>query len=153
MANIAPWKTGRAGLTGYNSIRARFEVLMSHDSRFPDPRHTWHKVFERLYHEDHILYARMNNFSTVQAFLATALAFTTSATTICQKHQPCGVVRSTDSTCESSHRARRSSRGPETVARHLWNVSLRSALRQCSRLPVARFPANAASPTFHLNFK
>ena len=36
---------------------------------------------ERLYHEDHILYARMNNFSTVQAFLATALAFTTSATT------------------------------------------------------------------------
>jgi hypothetical protein len=47
----------------------------------PDPKHAWHKVLERLYHEDHILYARMNNFSTVQAFLATALAFTTSATT------------------------------------------------------------------------
>jgi hypothetical protein len=47
----------------------------------PDPNHAWHKVLERLYHEDHILYARMNNFSTVQAFLATALAFTTSATT------------------------------------------------------------------------
>ena len=46
-----------------------------------DPNHAWHKVLERLYHEDHILYARMNNFSTVQAFLATALAFTTSATT------------------------------------------------------------------------
>ena len=29
----------------------------------------------------HILYARMNNFSTVQAFLATAMAFTTSTTT------------------------------------------------------------------------
>jgi hypothetical protein len=34
-----------------------------------------------VYHEDHILYARMNNFTTVQAFLATALAFATSATT------------------------------------------------------------------------
>jgi len=54
---------------------------MSHDTKFPDPMHVWHKVLERLYHEDHILYARMNNFSTVQAFLATALAFTTSATT------------------------------------------------------------------------
>ncbi len=54
---------------------------MSYDSRFPDPKQAWQKVLERLYHEDHILYARMNNFSTVQAFLATALAFTTSATT------------------------------------------------------------------------
>ncbi len=54
---------------------------MSYDSKFPDPKHAWQKVLERLYHEDHILYARMNNFSTVQAFLATALAFTTSATT------------------------------------------------------------------------
>ncbi len=54
---------------------------MSYDSKFPDPKTAWHKVLERLYHEDHILYARMNNFSTVQAFLATALAFTTSATT------------------------------------------------------------------------
>jgi hypothetical protein len=50
-------------------------------SKVPDPRFAWQKVLERLYHEDHILYARMNNFSTVQAFLATALAFTTSATT------------------------------------------------------------------------
>ena len=57
------------------------EVVMSYDSRFPDPKQAWHKVLERVYHEDHILYARMNNFSTVQAFLATALAFTTSATT------------------------------------------------------------------------
>ena len=54
---------------------------MSYDSKFPDPKYAWQKVLERLYHEDHILYARMNNFSTVQAFLATALAFTTSATT------------------------------------------------------------------------
>ena len=54
---------------------------MNFDSKFPDPLTAWHKVLERLYHEDHILYARMNNFSTVQAFLATALAFTTSATT------------------------------------------------------------------------
>lgn len=54
---------------------------MSHDAQFADPKLSWHKVLERLYHEDHILYARMNNFSTVQAFLATALAFTTSATT------------------------------------------------------------------------
>ena len=54
---------------------------MSYDARVPDPLHAWSKVLERLYHEDHILYARMNNFSTVQAFLATALAFTTSATT------------------------------------------------------------------------
>lgn len=51
------------------------------DTNFPDPKLAWHKVLERLYHEDHILYARMNNFSTVQAFLATALAFTTAATT------------------------------------------------------------------------
>ncbi len=50
-------------------------------AKFSDPKTSWHKVLERLYHEDHILYARMNNFSTVQAFLATALAFTTSATT------------------------------------------------------------------------
>jgi hypothetical protein len=49
--------------------------------KVPDPVFAWQKVLERLYHEDHILYARMNNFSTVQAFLATALAFTTSATT------------------------------------------------------------------------
>jgi len=54
---------------------------MSDELSFPDPKLAWHKVLERLYHEDHILYARMNNFSTVQAFLATALAFTTSATT------------------------------------------------------------------------
>ena len=54
---------------------------MSYDANFPDPKQAWHKVLERLYHEDHILYARMNNFSTVQAFLATALAFATSATT------------------------------------------------------------------------
>jgi hypothetical protein len=59
----------------------QFEVVMSYDSKFSDPKLSWHKVLERLYHEDHILYARMNNFSTVQAFLATALAFTTSATT------------------------------------------------------------------------
>jgi hypothetical protein len=44
------------------------------------PKEAWLKVLERLYHEDHILYARMNNFSTVQAFLATALAFTTART-------------------------------------------------------------------------
>lgn len=54
---------------------------MSYDSKVSDPKQAWHKVLERLYHEDHIIYARMNNFSTVQAFLATALAFTTSATT------------------------------------------------------------------------
>jgi hypothetical protein len=54
---------------------------MNISSRFPDPKSAAHKVLERLYHEDHILYARMNNFSTVQAFLATALAFTTAATT------------------------------------------------------------------------
>ncbi|HXX16631.1 MAG TPA: hypothetical protein VEJ47_17150 [Candidatus Eremiobacteraceae bacterium] len=53
---------------------------MTDHSKFPDPKNAWLKVLERLYHEDHILYARMNNFSTVQAFLATALAFTTSAT-------------------------------------------------------------------------
>jgi hypothetical protein len=63
------------------SDRALFENVMTYDSKFPDPKQAWHKVLERLYHEDHILYARMNNFSTVQAFLATALAFTTSATT------------------------------------------------------------------------
>jgi hypothetical protein len=60
---------------------ARFEVVMSYNSKLPDPKQAWNKILERLYHEDHILYARMNNFSTVQAFLATALAFTTSATT------------------------------------------------------------------------
>jgi len=54
---------------------------MSNDPKSSDPKQSWHKVLERLYHEDHILYARMNNFSTVQAFLATALAFTTAATT------------------------------------------------------------------------
>jgi hypothetical protein len=54
---------------------------MSDDPKLPDAKHAWNKVLERLYHEDHILYARMNNFSTVQAFLATALAFATSATT------------------------------------------------------------------------
>ncbi len=54
---------------------------MSDETKFPDPKQAWLKVLERLYHEDHILYARMNNFSTVQAFLATALAFTTAATT------------------------------------------------------------------------
>lgn len=54
---------------------------MGPESTFPDVKHSWHRVLERLYHEDHILYARMNNFSTVQAFLATALAFTTSGTT------------------------------------------------------------------------
>jgi hypothetical protein len=54
---------------------------MSVDFRSVDPKEAWLKVLERLYHEDHILYARMNNFSTVQAFLATALAFTTSGTT------------------------------------------------------------------------
>ena len=60
---------------------ARIEIIMSNDIKLPDPKQAWSKVLERLYHEDHILYARMNNFSTVQAFLATALAFTTSATT------------------------------------------------------------------------
>ena len=59
---------------------ALIEIAMS-DSKLSDPRQAWSRVLERLYHEDHILYARMNNFSTVQAFLATALAFTTSATT------------------------------------------------------------------------
>lgn len=54
---------------------------MSDGSTLSDAKQSWHKVLERLYHEDHILYARMNNFSTVQAFLATALAFTTAATT------------------------------------------------------------------------
>jgi hypothetical protein len=60
---------------------APVEGGMPGESKFADPKAAWHKVLERLYHEDHILYARMNNFSTVQAFLATALAFTTSATT------------------------------------------------------------------------
>ena len=60
---------------------ALFQTVTTYDSKFPDPKNAWHKVLERLYHEDHILYARMNNFSTVQAFLATALAFTTAATT------------------------------------------------------------------------
>jgi hypothetical protein len=64
-----------------HSGQGRCLDVMSHDSKFPDPKNSWHRVLERLYHEDHILYARMNNFSTVQAFLATALAFTTSATT------------------------------------------------------------------------
>jgi hypothetical protein len=55
---------------------------MDDGTKLNDPKHTWQKVLERVYHEDHILYARMNNFSTVQAFLATALAFTTSGTTL-----------------------------------------------------------------------
>jgi hypothetical protein len=55
--------------------------MMSDPPKLLDPKQASHKVLERLYHEDHILYARMNNFSTVQAFLATALAFTTAATT------------------------------------------------------------------------
>jgi hypothetical protein len=38
---------------------------MSYDSEVPDPLHAWHKVLERLYHGDHILYARMNSFFTV----------------------------------------------------------------------------------------
>jgi uncharacterized protein YhhL (DUF1145 family) len=54
---------------------------MSSNSKLPDPKQAWSKILERLYHEEQILYARMNNFTTVQAFLATALAFTTSATT------------------------------------------------------------------------
>ena len=54
---------------------------MSYEAKLPDPKQAWYKILERLYHEDHILYARMNNFTTVQAFLATALAFATSATT------------------------------------------------------------------------
>jgi hypothetical protein len=54
---------------------------MSYNSKLPDPKHAWSKILERLYHEDQILYARMNNFTTVQAFLATALAFATSGTT------------------------------------------------------------------------
>ncbi len=54
---------------------------MSYNSKVPDPKQAWNKILERLYHEDNILYARMNNFTTVQAFLATALAFATSATT------------------------------------------------------------------------
>ncbi len=54
---------------------------MSYNSKLPDPKQAWYKILERVYHEDHILYARMNNFSTVQAFLATALAFATSSTT------------------------------------------------------------------------
>ena len=54
---------------------------MSYDPALPDPKQAWTKILERLYHEDQILYARMNNFTTVQAFLATALAFATSATT------------------------------------------------------------------------
>jgi len=54
---------------------------MGYNKELPDAKHAWQRVLERLYHEDHILYARMNNFSTAQAFLATALAFTTSATT------------------------------------------------------------------------
>jgi uncharacterized protein YhhL (DUF1145 family) len=54
---------------------------MSSNSKVPDPKQAWHKILERLYHEDNILYARINNFTTVQAFLATALAFATSATT------------------------------------------------------------------------
>ncbi len=54
---------------------------MSYNSKLPDPKQAWSKILERLYHEDHILYARINNFTTVQAFLATALAFATSATT------------------------------------------------------------------------
>jgi hypothetical protein len=54
---------------------------MSNELKLPDPKQAWSRILERLYHEDHILYARINNFTTVQAFLATALAFATSATT------------------------------------------------------------------------
>jgi len=32
---------------------------MSDETKFPDPKQAWLKVLERLYHEDHILYARM----------------------------------------------------------------------------------------------
>jgi hypothetical protein len=55
--------------------------MMSHRAELPDPKQAWAKILDRLYHEDEILYARINNFTTVQAFLATALAFGTSATT------------------------------------------------------------------------
>ena len=54
---------------------------MSYNSKLPDPQQAWSQDSRCLYHEDEILYARMNNFSTVQAFLATAVAFATSATT------------------------------------------------------------------------
>jgi hypothetical protein len=54
---------------------------MSYELKLPDPKQAWYKILERVYHEDHILYARMNNFTTVQAFLVTALAFATSSTT------------------------------------------------------------------------
>jgi len=54
---------------------------MGYNAKLPDPKEAWAKILERLYHEDHILYARINNFTTVQAFLATALAFATSSTT------------------------------------------------------------------------
>ena len=86
--DIPAQKTGARKRTRYNSVSRTVrsgvlsETVMSYDSKFSDPKQVWQRVLERLYHEDHILYARMNNFSTVQAFLATALAFTTSATTI-----------------------------------------------------------------------
>ena len=54
---------------------------MSNGLNLPDPKQAWSRILERIYHEDHILYARINNFTTVQAFLATALAFATSTTT------------------------------------------------------------------------
>ena len=79
--------TEPSGITMYNRVSRKAQPRntvrnsMSNASHLSDPKLAWHKVLERLYHEDHILYARMNNFSTVQAFLATALAFTTSATT------------------------------------------------------------------------
>jgi len=54
---------------------------MSNGLNLPDPKQAWSRILERIYHEDQILYARINNFTTVQAFLATALAFATSTTT------------------------------------------------------------------------
>jgi hypothetical protein len=54
---------------------------VSYNSKRPDPKQAWSKILEWLYHEDQILCARINNFTTAQAFLATALAFATSATT------------------------------------------------------------------------
>lgn len=39
---------------------------------------TWQNVIERIYHEDNLLSQRTYNFSTVQAFLVAALAFSSS---------------------------------------------------------------------------
>lgn len=57
---------------------------MADDKRLRDEKQAWRRVLERVYHEDHILYQRMNNFSTVQAFLATALAVSTSGSKMAQ---------------------------------------------------------------------